>query len=105
MVVRKKKRKSAEWSSNFSKTLNSFSGFVWLAQILRTFTFCGESSRINGGARDPWTEPQECRRFYIYRDVWLPPLPSVGPLPLRYPADLQTVLSAPHAVGKAWALH
>lgn len=24
------------------KTLNSFSGFVWLAQILWTFTFCGE---------------------------------------------------------------
>lgn len=61
------------------KTLNSFSGFVWLAQILRTFTFCGELLRINGVARDSWIEPQECRRFYIYRDVWLLTLPSVGP--------------------------
>ena len=95
------------------KTLNSFSGFVWLAQILRTFTFCGELLRINGVARDSWIEPQECRRFYIYRDVWLLTLPSIGPLPLRYPADLRAVLSAPptqprlrapqQAVGKAWA--
>lgn len=95
------------------KTLNSFSGFVWLAQILRTFTFCGELLRINGVTRDSWIEPQECRSFYIYRDVWLLRLPSIGPLPLRYPADLHTVLSAPPqprlrgpaawAVGKAWA--
>lgn len=77
------------------KTLNSFSGFVWLAQILRTFTFCGELLRINGVARDSWIEPQECRRFYIYRDVWLLSLPSIGPLPLRYPADLHAVPSAP----------
>lgn len=77
------------------KTLNSFSGFVWLAQILWTFTFCGELLRINGVARDSWIEPQECRRFYIYRDVWLLTLPSIGPLPLRYPADLHAVLSAP----------
>lgn len=82
------------------KTLNSFSGFVWLAQILRTFTFCGGLLRINGVARDSWIEPQECRRFYIYRDVWLLTLPSIGPLPLRYPADLHAVLSAPpHSPG------
>lgn len=95
------------------KTLNSFSGLVWLAQILRTFTFCGELLRINGVARDSWIEPQECRSFYIYRDFWLLTLPSIGPLPLRYPADLHAVPSAPphspgsgapqHAVGKAWA--
>ncbi len=82
------------------KTLNSFSGFVRLAQILRTFTFCGELLRINGVARGSWIEPQECRRFYIYRDVWLLTLPSIGPLPLRYPADLHSVLSAPpHSPG------
>lgn len=76
------------------KTLNSFSGFVWLAQILRTFTFCGELLRINRVARDSWIQPQECRRFYIYRDVWLLTLPSIGPLPLRYPNDLHAVRSA-----------
>lgn len=82
------------------KTLNSFSGFVWLAQILRTFTFCGELLRINGVARDSWIEPQECRRFYIYHDFWLLTLPSIGPLPLRYPADLHAVPSAPpHSPG------
>lgn len=69
------------------KTLNSFSGFVWLAQILRTFTFCGELLRINGIARNLWMEPQECRRFYIYRDVGPLTLPSIGPVPLRHPAD------------------
>lgn len=77
------------------KTLNSFSGFVRLAQILRTFTFCGELLRINGVARDSWIEPQECRRFYIYRDVWLLSFPSIAPLPLRYPADLRAVPSVP----------
>lgn len=90
----------AGWAELLPKTLNSFSGFVWLAQILRTFTFCGELLRINGVARDSWIEPQECRRFYIYRDVWLLSLPSIGPLPLRYPADLHAVLSAPpHSPG------
>ena len=82
------------------KTLNSFSGFVWLAQILWTFTFCGELLRINGIARDSWIEPQECRRFYIYHDVWLLTLPFIGPLPLQYPADLHAVLSVPpHSQG------
>ncbi|MED6239132.1 hypothetical protein ATANTOWER_002202 [Ataeniobius toweri] len=77
------------------KTLNSFSGFVWLAQILRTFTFCGELLRINGIARNPWIEPQECRRFYIYHDVGPLTLPFIGPVPLQYPADLHAILSVP----------
>lgn len=94
------------------KTLNSFFGFVWLAQILRTFTFCGELLRINKVVQDSWIEPQECWRFYIYRDVWLLVL-SIGPLPIRYPltCPLYSVFlhtqprpSAPQpAVGKAWA--
>lgn len=93
------------------KPLTHFRGFVRLAQILRTFTFCGELLRINGVARDSWMEPQECRRFYIYRDVWLLSFPTTALLPLRYPADLGAVPSAPrhnrragapqHAVGKA----
>lgn len=77
------------------ETLDSFSGFVRLAQILRTFTFCGELLRINGVARDSWMEPQECRRFYIYRDVWLLSFPATALLPLRYPADLGAVPSVP----------
>lgn len=40
-------------------------------------------------------EPQECRRFYIYRDVWLLSLPAAALLPLRYPADLGAVPSVP----------
>lgn len=56
-------------------------------------------------------EPQECRRFYIYHNVWLLSFPTTALLPLRYPADLGAVPSAPrhsqcsgapmHAVGKA----
>lgn len=98
MVVLGAKREGQAEQGNaklLPKTLNSFSGFVWLAQILWTFTFCGELLRINGVARDSWIEPQECRRFYIYRDVWLLTLPSIGPLLLRYPADLRAVLSVP----------
>lgn len=77
------------------ETLDSFSGFVRLAQIVRTFTFCGELLRINGVTRDSWIEPQECRRFYIYRDVWLLSFPTTALLPLRYPADLGAVPSVP----------
>lgn len=75
------------------KTLNSFSGFVWLAQILRTFTFCGELLRINGVTRDSWIEPQECRRFYIYRDFWLPSPPLV---PSHFSIPLTCMLSSLH---------
>lgn len=41
-----------EGESGWVQTLNSFSGFVWLAQILQTFTFCGELLRMNGVAQD-----------------------------------------------------
>lgn len=85
MVVLGAKREGQAEQGNaklLPKTLNSFSGFVWLAQILWTFTFCGELLRINGVARDSWIEPQECRRFYIYRDVWLLTLPSYSGIPL-----------------------
>lgn len=77
------------------KILNSFSGFVWLAQILWTFTFCGELLRINGITQDSWIEPQECRRFYIYQDVWLLTLPFIGPLLLQDPAVLSVPPQSP----------
>lgn len=67
------------------KTLNSFSGFVWLAQILWTFTFCGELLRINGVARDKSRKNAGGSIFAVM--FGLLPFPFIGPLPLWYSAQ------------------
>lgn len=70
------------------QTPNSFSGFVWLAQILQTFTFCGELLKINGVARDE-SHKNAGSSIFIFGFL---PFPSVGPLPLQYTVDLPACL-------------
>ena len=83
------------------KTLNSFSGFAvactnsadiyilwWIVKNKRSSSrLMDRAARMPEVLYLPW-----CLASY--------PLPSVGPLPLRYPADLHAVLSAPpHSPG------
>lgn len=74
-----------EMSELLSKTLNSFSGFVCLAQILWTFTFCGELLRINThlGARRQSHKNAQFSIFILMFD-FLPSLQWSHPSPISW---------------------